>query len=149
MPLYVLPRGYFAIVDEVDCALFEAYTWQPHTDGYAMTKLAGKTRYFHRMVMGEPVGDVDHINGCTIDHRRSNLRVCTHAENLRNMKVRSDSTTGVKGVELTGNGRFHAYIKHEGRKKHLGTYLTIVEASRARDKAAVELHGEFARLSGI
>ena len=41
--------------------------------------------------------EVDHINGNTLDNRKSNLRICTHAENLRNKNTKS-KITGFKGV---------------------------------------------------
>ena len=49
---------------------------------------------------------VDHINGDPLDNRKENLRICMHSENCRNRKVRSDSRSGYKGVQIKSSGRF-------------------------------------------
>jgi hypothetical protein len=100
----------------------------------------------HRVVMNAPKGmDVDHINGDPLDNRKVNLRICTRSENCRNRKVRADSKSGYKGVEVKPSGRFQAYIGYPHQR--LGTYDTPEEAARAYDKKAIQLHGEFANLN--
>ena len=93
---------------------------------------------------------IDHVNGDTLDNRKSNLRVCTRADNKRSRPKQSNNTLGYKGVFKTKNGhlRFGARIGN-GRSKHqyLGSFNTIEEAARAYDQAAKEKHGEFAVLN--
>lgn len=50
-------------------------------------------------------------------------------------KVRPNSKTGYKGVSITKNGKYVAYIKLRGKREHLGTYEDIEEAKKARKKA--------------
>ena len=45
--------------------------------------------------------------------------------------------------------KWQAYIRHNGRKRHLGTYEIEEDAARAYNVAAIQLHGEFARLNEI
>ena len=47
-------------------------------------------------------------------------------------RVRNDSKTGVTGVAVTENGRYHAYASVSGKRIHIGYFLTIHEASNAR-----------------
>ncbi|ASJ79287.1 HNH endonuclease [Curvibacter phage P26059B] len=87
---------------------------------------------------------VDHINGNPSDNRRENLRFCTHAQNMQNSKVRSHSSTGVKGVQKHKN-RYRALIRRDGKQVRLGSFTTIEEAKACYDAAALETFGEFAR----
>lgn len=49
--------------------------------------------------------------------------------------VSSNSKTGIKGVSKIKDGKYIAYIKLKGKRKHLGTYEDIEEAEKARKKA--------------
>jgi hypothetical protein len=56
----------------------------------------------HRLVMNAGKGRVvDHIQSdAKLDNRRENLRIVTPAQNVRNTRVRRDSSTGFKGVSF-------------------------------------------------
>jgi hypothetical protein len=70
---------------------------------YVALSVAGRHVLLHRLVMGEPDGmDVDHTFGRTLDNRRSQLRVCTRAQNLLN---RRKAPTGVSGYRLVAARR--------------------------------------------
>ena len=98
----------------------------------------------HRSLMKAQRGQqVDHRDRNPLNNQKSNLRFSTQAENLLNKAVRKDSASGYKGVRRRGI-RWRAYIHVQGRRKHLGTYTTKVEAARAYNEAALKHHGEFA-----
>ena len=54
----------------------------------------------HRLILGltDPAVHTDHINGDGLDNHRANLRVCSHAENMRNSRKRVNNKSGFKGV---------------------------------------------------
>lgn len=59
--------------------------------------LAHRLAWF--MVNGDwPEGEIDHINGMRDDNRLINLRSVTRAENAKNIKLRSDNSSGFLGV---------------------------------------------------
>lgn len=60
--------------------------------------VTGKTIYFHRLVMGNPIREVDHINRDTTDNRKINLRESFRTQQLANTRLRIDNTHGIKGV---------------------------------------------------
>jgi hypothetical protein len=98
--------------------------------------------------MNPPEGMVvDHINGNGLNNRRSNMRNCTRAQNSANRRPKRGAASPYKGVFPRPDGKFEASICHDGRKQYLGRFENEIEAARAYDKKAKELHGEFAYLN--
>jgi hypothetical protein len=117
---------------------------------YARTSVDGKHKFLHRLIMGAPKGvEVDHINGEGRDNRRSNLRLCTHAENGRNSVSRTGKSQ-YKGVYFDSRrGRWIARIRKDRKYHWLGSFHNEEDAARAYNLAAPKLHGEFARPNAI
>ena len=88
---------------------------------------------------------VDHINGDPLDNRKSNLRICTQHNNLFNQK--RGNKFGYKGVVKFFSGKYQAMIWDGKKNNHLGMFESKEDAARAYDKAAKELHGEYAYLN--
>ena len=147
-----LSQGRVALVDASDLPVLLWRKWNAFRAGrtwYAATNIDGHRLYLHRFLMqpGDRM-EVDHINGDGLDNRRSNLRVCTHAENLRNQRTQLGGSSRFRGVTwYTRRQRWHAQIKVEGKHKSLGYYRAEEDAARAYDAGALRLHGEFARLN--
>ena len=148
------------IIDDEDFELVSKHTWfvsKGRESYYAATnfKLA-KDKYLnlgmHRLIMGAPKGQlVDHIDGNTQDNRKSNLRKCGFFGNRVNSKIRSDNTTGFKGVHYRNEGikRYYTQIDALGKSIYLGRFNTAIEGAIAYNEAAKKYHGEFARLNKI
>lgn len=119
-------------------------------EGYWITGINGRLYKNHRIIIQLlgitlNLGDcVDHIDGNTSNNKQSNLRVATVRQNRCNSKMPSTNTSGFKGVALHGE-RWRAYIKHEGRRYHLGVFDTPEEASEVVKLKRLELHGTFGR----
>lgn len=109
---------------------------------------SGKYDHFsmHRVLMNAPSDKyVDHKNGITTDNRKSNLRICTNAQNQWNRGISSRSTSGYKGVVWhKRHGKYMATMRHLGKNHFLGYHETAIEAAKAYDNLAKALHGEFA-----
>lgn len=105
----------------------------------------------HREILGLKAGEIgDHINGSTLDNRRDNLRNATTLQNVVNSRVRSDSSSGLKGAFLytTPNLRnpWYSRIKVKGKIIGLGSFSTALEAHEAYRLASIKYFGEFARV---
>lgn len=116
-------------------------------NGRVVFHVLSKQYYAHRLawlyVYGEwPKHEIDHINGNPSDNRICNLRDVTHSENLQNLKkARKDSFTGVMGVQRCYTCKsFRATITVGGEAKHLGTFQTMEEASKAYTEAKKIYH---------
>ena len=80
-----------------------------------------------------------------VDNRKINLRLCTTSQNCCNRGKPSNNTSGIKGVRENPRGRWTAEITKEWCTYFLGTFDTKEQAQEAHIKAALELHGDFAR----
>ena len=149
-----LNHGKVAIVDDKDLLLVSARRWHAFKHGhiwYAESSNARgvypRTFRMHRVIVDAPSGaHVDHINGNGLDNRRSNLRLCTCAENQHNQHARRGGASRFKGVSRHPKDpqRWRAYIRDRGRQLHLGFFCTEADAALAYDAAARRLWGEFA-----
>lgn len=122
-----------------------------HNTGYRWGRLFGRPYLTHRviwkMVYGnDPAEQIDHINGDRSDNRLANLREATALENAKNNGMNRNNTSGYKGVSwVDRDRRWSAYITANGKRMSLGHYKCPTAAHLAYQKAAVALHGEFAR----
>ena len=84
----VLGAGKFAKVSVEDYPLISQHSWHLNKSGYAITKVKGRHRAMHRMVLGtqNPYMFVDHADNDRLNNTRENLREITPKENANNMK---------------------------------------------------------------
>ena len=95
-----------------------------------------------------PELEIDHIDGNGLNNRWLNLREATHAQNMSNRKMQRNNTSGYRGVHCgASNRKWMAKIKINSKMVHLGGFDSADEAAHAYNKAAIEHHGEFARLN--
>lgn len=112
---------------------------------YARRFAKGVSGLMHREITQAPDGyQVDHADGCGLNNTRSNLRICTHAQNMHNRRTNLGKKMRLKGVRFQ-HGGWHARIKIDGRVVDLGRYETSEAAALAYDAAARGLFGEFAK----
>jgi hypothetical protein len=139
-----LTQNMVALVDDDDFEKLSKYKWCLHGAGYAHASIEGKKVLMHRMIMGFPNCEIDHINHKKTDNRKENLRPCTRQENSWNMKVQSRNKTGYKGVFWNKERKkYEAQIKVDGRSINLGRFSTPFEASEAYKSAAKKYFGEY------
>jgi hypothetical protein len=120
-----------------------------HRHGHLQFGMYGKNYMAHRIGWMHfygcaPNGDLDHINGVPDDNRIVNLREATTSQNLCNSRLRSDNTSGRKGVYKSGK-KWVAYINLNGKMKYLGAFHNFQFACIRREIAEDVMHGEFVR----
>lgn len=149
---YVIGRtkkGEAFLFDFFNFGLIKDYNWSISKRGYVVAKIKRKEVPMHKMLFNNSKGyDVDHISGNKLDNRKSNLRICTHQQNMFNQKIRKNNTTGFIGVSLMKRiGKYEAYVHFDGKKYSMGLHNNAIDAAIARDNGAIKLFGEYARLN--
>ena len=135
--VYYHGREYLSLLDVEDLDFILSYSrWFAHprkTDSYLINRKGEK---LHRILLNCPKGMVvDHINGNTLDNRRSNLRVCSQLENTQN-RTRRKSKFG-HGISKNGNS-FSAEIMINN-KRFRKTFPTLEQAKCYRKYLEIKL----------
>jgi len=123
------------------------------SNGYLRSSIFGKNYRAHRVLWALVNGcwpryQIDHIDGDRANNAISNLREVTNATNCKNKAIRSDNTSGCKGVRWhTQQSKWRATIHVKGKEKNLGCFDQFEDAVSARDTAKrrygyTERHGE-------
>lgn len=143
------------IIDDCDFELLKPYRWYLSKCGRNLHRIQirasakGKdaTKGIkispHRLIMSPQNKSIhiDHIDGDVLNNKRSNLRLCSNAENSRNRaKLPSAKGSRYKGVRPHRN-KWRAFLKG----KHIGLYEHEYVAAIMYDIMAKTIYGEFAR----
>lgn len=139
------------VIDDDSYEKVKHWVWRLNKYGYVSRREKDKRIFLHREIMQTPEGYItDHINGNKLDNLKSNLRVATDRENVWNQGIRSDNSSGYRGVYFRKDRkRWSAEIKKDGKKYALGCYSSAEMAAKAYNTKAKELFGEYARLNSI
>lgn len=126
----------------VKCKDFIPQSITPY--GYYQMSFLGRPHHLHRLIFlyvkGRfPINDIDHINGDRLDNKWVNLREVTRAENLMNLGVKGNNSSGFMGVHLRKDtNKYNAFIHHKGKKYSLGDYDNIENAVKARIEGEIK-----------
>ena len=156
-----LSRGLVALIDDEDYDLVNTYRWFARPGGSTFYGIANLTQArngnshrnltLHRLILGLPprLPYVDHIDGNGLNNQKSNLRICTAAQNQYNRLLQKNNTSGFKGVSwFPASKKWRCRIGVGAKKRiSLGLFDTPEEAYAAYCKASLVYHGEFSKTS--
>jgi len=145
-----LTQGKMALVDDNMYGELDKFKWHAFKGGntfYAARqspRVNGRQRKIKmdHIVLGKPFKgfEIDHRNGNGLDNQRGNLRIVTVRQNQQNQQNRKH---GSKISQFPGVSKdkkckkWRAYITINSKRKHLGCFITEIEAFIAY-KQAVE-----------
>jgi hypothetical protein len=161
MKIIELTQGQITIVDDENYEYLMQWKWYAwfsvcSKSFYAarMTVLNGKRAviYMHRLIM--KVTDrkiqVDHKNHITLNNQQSNLRIATASQNASNSRAKKNGKSKYLGVCWhTQNNKWQAAIVKDRKSEYIGLFKNEIDAAKAYNAKALELHGEFANLNTL
>jgi len=154
-----LTRGMVALVDDTDYEWLNNWKWYAmhnHNTFYAVhnirvTKNEQAKVGMHRLILELHRGNklqADHIDGNGLNNQRSNLRICTGAQNRRSQRSQMGCTSRYKGVCWHHHKRkWNSRISVNRKRMHLGYFSSEKTAAAAYNQAALKHFGEFALLN--
>lgn len=122
-------------------------------EGYIRITVDGHRVMAHQLAWLYMTGDyivrgIDHKDTNRANNKWINLRRATRSQNNMNAGLRSDNSTGFKGVSIKrgkSSKRYCAQIGLTGHPNHIGYFRTAEEAHAAYMDKARELYGDYAR----
>lgn len=83
-----------------------------------------------------PIGQIDHKDRCRSNNKWANLREVPQDINKQNKGLQCNNKSGVRGTYWNkAIKKWHTQISVKGKRKHLGFFNSLVEASAARKEA--------------
>lgn len=159
----VLSNGLVAAIDECDAEIVGSHNWFAwpgrHTT-YAATSIrspmatGGKCIKMHRLILGLLDSDrrvvVDHRDGNGLNNTRSNLKICTIAENLHGVMRGPRGVSEYRGVSWSkAANKWESRISVRGVRRSLGFFASEVEAAIAYNAAKLTEFGADSELNSI
>ena len=158
MKLINLTQGKFAQVDDDDYEFLMQWKWYIHVSKnnnyvcrsarigeYSNKRCAIK---MHRVILGitDSKVFVDHKDHNGLNNQKNNLRVATRSQNNTNRKSKRNGTSIYLGVSKFNN-KWRASIRSNGNYFYIGLFISEIDAAKAYDKKAMELHGKWANFN--
>ena len=135
-----LTQGKVALVDDCDYEKLSQHKWHARKDlntYYAQRRICKDGKWIlihmHREIIGTPDGmKTDHIDRDGLNNQRANLRVCTHQENMMNMRKRKDNTSGDRNVYWKkSQSRWEVLMQYKNKTYYGGEYKDKNDAIQA------------------
>lgn len=104
--------------------------------GYLKFDHCGKKYLVHRAIFllenGYLPDMVDHIDRDKTNNKPDNLRPTNKSLNSINTGLRSDNTSGIKGISKNHRGKWHVYLDKDRVRYSPGTFSCLGLAIKAR-----------------
>lgn len=147
-----LKSGIIVQVDDQDATWLWKFStaWRP-IGGYiscakGTSGVNRKYYYIHKMIaekMGLDISRIiNHKDRNLLNNQRCNLREATNSQSKINRRLFKNNKLGYKGIYPKGN-KFRVQLYKDKQTYYIGTYKSLTEAIKARDKAVKRIHGDF------
>lgn len=148
MKTILLTTGETVKVDDIDFDRVSKYKWYNH-QGYAFCTKRTMKVFMHRLILDAKPGEfVDHKDQDHFNNQRTNIRICSWAQNSQNrFKIKKETSSKYKGVSWSKIfGRWTGRIVFNG-KEYAKKFEHEINAALWYDKMAKKMFKEFASLN--
>lgn len=157
-------NGLRAFVDDEDFELVDKFTWYCEPHGRTFRSYMAKDRnidgkrtrkkiFLHRFILKAEKGQIiDHVDGNALNNQKSNLRFCTHSQNIMNGPRRIGSSSKFLGVsrrQFKNSLKWKTQYQLNGKNHYVGVYESEKEAALVYNVCASFAFREFARLNKL
>lgn len=127
--------GFCIDIDDYDTA--NQFVWRIAQKKQKYYVISGSVKkgtavYLHTLIYGivDDGYEIDHIDGNSLNNRRSNLRVVTHQENIDNQRAtRIDNQIGIRGITYNKSSKqYKVDFHYHGVRYYTKDWHTIEEA---------------------
>ena len=121
--------------------------------GYLIGSIHNKKYYAHRVIWAIQTGawpknHIDHKDGNRANNKFENIRDVTRGQNNSNKFSQKNSSSKYLGVSWRKRSKkWRVNVTKNGTTKYIGLFSDEIEAAKAYDHAAAQVHGEFAKLN--
>jgi hypothetical protein len=120
-----------------------------YKSAYPEINIQGKKQLLHRLILNAKENEiVDHIDRNPCNALRSNLRIVPPSVNCHNRTKAANTSSKYMGVSKSRN-KFLATVTKDGITYNGGEYESELVAAWARDRLAMKIYGDFARLNNV
>jgi len=110
---------------------------------YKVVKIYGKEYKIHRIIWALhngsfPKGQIDHIDGDTLNNRIDNLRDVDNITNSKNRAIQSNNKSGYHGISVLPSGNYRVRINDNKKRISVGTFPDFDSAYKARLEAEIK-----------
>lgn len=153
-----LTRGMVTLVDDLDFEWLNQWKWYAAKQGKKFYASRRPTKYgqlihMHRLILGIPNDPnifADHKDRDSLNNQRHNLREATRSQNNSNRTpIGASKFLGVFYKAESTIRPWYVRIVKNKKAKYLGSFTNEIDAAIAYNRAAIELHGEFANLNKV
>ena len=163
-------NGYIDFADMQKVLIDYKYTWHAHwlrlskayyveaTEHLGMEngKIKNRIERLHIFLLNpehDPSIVVDHINGNTLDNRRSNLRIAhTDTNAMHRTRLNCNNKTGDRNViynKAYKKKPYHVQLQINGKNTVLGKFSDVDEAGDYAEKMRQKYYGKFKGLDNL
>lgn len=132
------------LLDTSDVEKVKPYKWyiSPRKSKlYCFGTINGSKIALHRFLLATS-NMVDHINGNSLDNRKSNLREVTPQQNAYNKKIHGKFFAGIIKTNYVKAAPYMVFFTHNHKECYLGSFVSYEEAALARLKKECEVWKE-------